>query len=190
MDAAGLGPGARVPEDRDSKVSRSMSWAQTVVNCLKAADIRFLNYLPDAMGEQILRIARQDSAFELLPLAREEEGVGVVCGQALGGVRGALVMPVSGLGNSINALASLAVPYKFSLPMIIAHRGDLGEFNPTQVTMGQTAREILHALRIPYFELTQEAEVQKMTEGALRITYATEGPVALFISTQVAGWKE
>ncbi len=167
-----------------------MPWAEQVVAALKAANIRFINYLPDAMGEQLFRIARKDSAFELLPLAREEEGVGVVCGQALGGKRGALVMPVSGLGNSINALASLAIPYKFPLPMIIGHRGDLGEFNPAQVTMGQSARDILAALRIPYFELTREEEVTKVTEGALRLTYSSEGPVALLISTQVAGWKD
>jgi sulfopyruvate decarboxylase subunit alpha len=167
-----------------------MHWAETVVRCLKDANIRFINYLPDAMGEQIFRIARNDPAFEMLPLAREEEGVGVVCGQALGGARGVLVMPVSGLGNSLNALASLAIPYKFPLPMVIAHRGDLGEFNQTQIVMGQTAPEILDSLRIPWFELKREDEVQKVTEGALRMTYSSEGPVALFISTQVAGWKE
>jgi sulfopyruvate decarboxylase alpha subunit len=167
-----------------------MQWAQDIVAALKAAEVRFINYLPDAMGEQLFRIVRQDPYFELLPLAREEEGVGVVCGQALGGVRGALVMPVSGLGNSINALASLAIPYKFPLPMIIGHRGDLGEFNATQVTMGQSARSIFDALRIPFFELKYAAEVPKLAEGALRLAYSSEGPVALLISTQLAGWKE
>lgn len=167
-----------------------MAWAEHVVAALKGANIRFINYLPDAMGEQIFRIARQDPAFELLPLAREEEGVGVTCGQALGGRRGVLVMPVSGLGNSLNALASLAIPYKFPLPMIIAHRGDLGEFNAAQVTMGQAALEILDAMRIPTFELRREDEVAKVTEGALRIAYASESPVAIMISTHVAGWKE
>jgi sulfopyruvate decarboxylase alpha subunit len=167
-----------------------MTWAQDVVGALKAAEVRFINYLPDAMGEQMFRVAREDSSFELLPMAREEEGVGLVCGQALGGVRGALVMPVSGLGNAVNALASLAIPYKFPLPMIIGHRGDLGEFNPTQVTMGQAALDILDALRIPYFELKNEGEVAKLTEGALRLAYSSEGPVAIMISTQVAGWKE
>src|SRR5262245_51428241 len=168
----------------------TMHWAESVLASLKAAEIRFINYLPDAMGENVLRLARKDPSFELLPLAREEEGVGVVCGQALGGARGVLVMPVSGLGNSLNALASLAIPYKFPLPMLIAHRGDLGEFNQTQVIMGQTAPEILHSLRIPYFELKREEEVQKLTDGALRMTYSSEGPVAILISTQVAGWKE
>jgi sulfopyruvate decarboxylase alpha subunit len=167
-----------------------MPWAEQVVACLKAAQVRFINYLPDAIGEQLFRIVRKDSAFELLPLAREEEGVGVVCGQALGGVRGALVMPVSGLGNSINALASLAIPYKIPLPMIIGHRGDLGEFNQAQVTMGQSARDIFAALRIPYFELRREEEVAVLTEGMLRLAYSSEGPVALLISTQLAGWKE
>jgi len=167
-----------------------MPWAQDVVAALKAAHVRFINYLPDAMGEQIFRIVREDPSFELLPLAREEEGVGVVCGQALGGVRGALVMPVSGLGNAINALASLAIPYKFALPMIIAHRGALGEFNQAQVAMGQAALDILAALRIPCIELKEEKDVPKLTEGALRLCYSSESPVAIMISTQVAGWKE
>jgi len=165
-------------------------WAHDVVGALKAANVRFINYLPDAMGEKLFGIMREDKAFELLPLAREEEGVGLVCGQALGGARGALVMPVSGLGNAINALASLAIPYKFPLPMIIGHRGDLGEFNPTQVTMGQAALDILAALRIPAFELKHEQDVPRIAEGALRLAYSSEGPVAILISALLAGWKD
>lgn len=167
-----------------------MEWPQKIVNVLKQYQVKHINYLPDAMGERLLTLCRDDHDFDLLPLAREEEGVGVVCGQALGGSRGVLLCPTSGIGNAINALASLPIPYRIPVPMIIGFRGDLGEFNSTQVMMGQALRDIFRAMRIPYYELTREDEVEVLTEGFLRVCYSTESPAALLISTQLAGWKE
>lgn len=167
-----------------------MEWPNAIVNVLKQYEVRHVSYLPDAMGERLLRLMRDDSDFDLLPLAREEEGVGVVCGQALAGKRGVLLCPTSGLGNSINALASLPIPYRIPVPMIIGFRGDLGEFNATQVMMGQALPDIFRAMRIPYFVLKHAEEVPTLTEGFLRLCYSTESPAALLISTQLAGWKE
>ena len=167
-----------------------MGWAETIVDCLKQYQIRFINYVPDAIGEKILRLVRTDSAFEILPLSREEEGVGVACGQSLGGKRGILMMPTSGLGNSLNALASLPIPYRIPVPMLIGFRGAMGEFNPTQVQMGQATPAVLKALNIPFFTLERDAEVRVLTEGALKLTYALESPVAILVSTQLVGWKE
>ncbi len=87
-----------------------MPWANEMVEVLKTYNVRFICYVPDAKGEKILEVAREDDFFEILPLAREEEGIGVVCGQAVGGVRGVVLMPTAGFGNSVNALASLAIP--------------------------------------------------------------------------------
>ena len=167
-----------------------MSWSQCVIEQLKAYEIRYLSYVPDAMGEQLLKLARQDDFFDLTPLAREEEGVGVVAGQYLGGQRGAVLMPTSGVGNAINALASLAIPYQIPMPLFIGFRGDLGEFNAAQVPMGQALRPIFDALRIPYVELSRPDEVSVQVGGALKLTYSLEQPVALLISTQLAGWKD
>jgi sulfopyruvate decarboxylase alpha subunit len=166
------------------------SWAEIIVGCFKQYNIRYLNYVPDAIGERILQVVRDDPDFEILPLAREEEGVGVVCGQSIGGARGALLMPTSGLGNSINALASLPIPYRIPVPMVIGYRGALGEFNPTQVQMGQAAPAVLTALNIPHFILDREDEVQMVVDGALKLTYGLDSPVAILVSTQLSGWKK
>ena len=167
-----------------------MFWAECIVEQLKAYRIRYISYVPDAMGEQILKLARQDDFFDILPLAREEEGVGVVTGQYVGGQRGTVLMPTSGVGNAINAIASLAIPYQVPLPIFIGFRGDLGEFNATQVPMGQALRPILESLNIPYFVLTRPDEVAIQIQGALKLTYTLEHPVALLVSTQLAGWKD
>jgi sulfopyruvate decarboxylase alpha subunit len=167
-----------------------MSWPQSIIEQLKASNVRFISYVPDAMGEQILKLARQDAFFDILPLAREEEGIGVVAGQYVGGQRGTVLMPTSGVGNAINALASLAIPYQIPLPLFIGFRGDLGEFNAAQVPMGQALRPILEALHIPYFVLTRPDEISTQVQGALKLTYTLEQPVALLVSTQLAGWKD
>ena len=167
-----------------------MAWADSMVGVFKRYQLQFLNYVPDSKIEKILEAARQLGGFELLPLTREEEGIGVVCGQALGGGRGAMLCPTAGLGNSINALASLAIAYRIPCPIVIGVRGDLGEFNPGQVMMGQATEDILAALRIPSYRITREDETEKITEGALRICYASEGPVAILVTNELAGWKE
>lgn len=167
-----------------------MAWPDKIVKVLKEYDVRFINYVPDAMGEKLLRLVREDQEFDILPLAKEDEGVGVVSGQAICGKRGVLLMPASGFGNTVNALASLPIPYRIPLPMIIGHRGALGEFNAAQVMMGQSLPQILDAMRIPRFSLNREDEVEVITAGFLRMVYASENPAALLISTQLAGWKE
>jgi sulfopyruvate decarboxylase alpha subunit len=165
-------------------------WTHCIIEHLKNYNVRFLSYVPDSIIEQILKLARQDPFFDILPLAREEEGIGVVTGQYVGGQRGAVLLPTSGIGNAINALASLALPYQIPMPMFIGCRGELGEFNPSQVPMGQALRPILDALRIPRFELTHPEEVNVIVDGALKLAFALESPVAILMSTQLAGWKD
>ena len=165
-------------------------WTHSIIAHLKRYNVRFLSYVPDSIIERILKLARADPFFDILPLAREEEGIGVVTGQYVGGQRGAVLLPTSGIGNAINALASLALPYQIPLPMFIGCRGELGEFNPSQVPMGQALRPILDSLRIPRFELTHPEEVDVIIDGALKLAFALESPVAILMSTQLAGWKD
>ena len=70
-------------------------------------------------------------------LHREEEAVGILAGLFLGGQRGAMLVQSSGLGNTLNALGSLAMAYRIPFPMLVSLRGELGEFNPAQLHMGR-----------------------------------------------------
>jgi hypothetical protein len=40
-----------------------MTWPQHIIEQLKAYRIRFLSYVPDAIGEQVLKLARHDDFF-------------------------------------------------------------------------------------------------------------------------------
>ena len=70
-------------------------------------------------------------------IADQEEGIGLLAGAWLGGERGALLMQSSGVGNCINAIASIARACEFPLVLLITMRGEQGEGNPWQVPMGR-----------------------------------------------------
>ena len=72
-----------------------MDWPQKITGMLKKYKVDFINYVPDAIGEKLLRLMRDDKDFHLVPLTREEEGVGIAAGQAISGGRPLLLMPTS-----------------------------------------------------------------------------------------------
>jgi len=100
------------------------------------------------------------------------------------------MMQVSGLGNSVNGLASLAIPYQIPFLMLISQRGELGEFNAAQIAMGRAARPVLDALDIQHFTLRRVDGVATLTDGAIKTACTAQRPVALFLSTEMVGWKK
>src|SRR5262245_29211237 len=87
------------------------TWWEVVVAALKAHQVRLIAHVPDQVLAPLVRAFEADPFFEVVPLTREEEGVGILSGGYLGGMRGALLLQSSGLGNSINALAGLSLAY-------------------------------------------------------------------------------
>jgi sulfopyruvate decarboxylase alpha subunit len=167
-----------------------MTWTDIVFERLKANRLEVVCHVPDSVLAPLIARAEADPLFIVVPLTREEEGVGVLTGASLGGRRGLLMMQVSGLGNSVNGLASLAIPYQIPFLMLISQRGELGEFNPAQIAMGRAARPLLDALDIQHFTLRRVDEVATLMDGAIKTAYTAQRPVALFISTEMVGWKD
>ena len=80
---------------------------------------------------------------------REEEAFGIAAGLYLGGKRPTVMLQSSGLGNSLNALTSLLIPYRIPVLIVVSMRGDAGEWNAAQVPMGRAVRSILRRDRHP-----------------------------------------
>ena len=156
----------------------------------RAEDIHNLVYLPDTVMGRLLALAESDPFFRLTGVHREEEAVGIVTGMYLGGQRGAMLIQNTGLGNSLNALGSLALAYRIPFPLVISLRGELGEFNPGQLHMGRAVTGCLDALGIQHFTLRYEHEVEVVLEGALKTCYTAQEPLAILISAQLTGWKD
>src|SRR5882672_7959492 len=126
-------------------------WASGVCTGLHAAGSRHVVYVPDNPLSHVLRILREEFPEVRTILAtREEEAFGIAAGLYLGGARPTVMLQSSGLGNSLNALTSLLVPYRIPMLIIISMRGDDGEWNDAQAPMGRAVRPICDAIGLPH----------------------------------------
>ena len=166
-----------------------MSWPETIVQSLKENKVGFITYVPDAVTWRILCKLEDDPAFRVVPATREEEAVGIVAGAYAAGKRGAVFMQSSGLGNCINALGSLCIPWRIPFPIFISMRGESGEFNPAQIPMGKAVRPIMDSLGLQHFTLTKETETMMVISHTLNTCYANRLPVGLLLSTTLTGGK-
>ena len=126
-------------------------WAAGVCAGLHAAGSRHVVYVPDNPLSHVLRVLREDYPDVRTTIAtREEEAFGIAAGLYLGGMRPTVMLQSSGLGNSINALTSLLVPYQIPALILISMRGDAGEWNAAQVPMGRAVPPICEAIGLPH----------------------------------------
>lgn len=167
-----------------------MEWPRKIVALLKANDICSILFVPDTVIGRILKAAEEDPYFHFTTLAREEEGIGIMTGEYFGGRYGVLMMQGAGLGNCVNALASLAIPYQIPFLMLISQRGELGEFNACHVVMGKALRRILEALGIQHYTVHREDELETILGGAIKTAYTSEQPVAVILTAALVGWKD
>ena len=164
-------------------------WWETAYARFKANDIRLVVHVPDAALVGLIRACDADPDIDVLQLTREEEGVGILSGAYLGGVRGALLMQSSGLGNCINALGGLPMAYRIPFLILITPRGRLSEFNPSQVPAGRAVPKILDALGIETATMERSDEVATIVDQAIYSAFSTGQPVALIASTLLTGGK-
>lgn len=166
------------------------AWARTLLEVFRAEGIRNLVFLPDTVMGRLLALAETDPFFRLTAVHREEEAVGILTGLFLGGERGAMLIQSTGLGNSLNALGSLAIPYDIPFPLVVSLRGELGEFNPAHLAMGRAVPGCLDALGIQHITLRTPDEVEVVATGALKTCFTAEQPFGILISAQLGGWKD
>jgi sulfopyruvate decarboxylase subunit alpha len=137
----------------------------------------------------LLALAEEDSYFQMVAVHREEEAVGILAGLYLGGQRGAMLIQSSGLGNSLNALGSLALAYRIPFPLFVSMRGELGEFNPAHLHMGRAVPGCLTAVGMQHIMLRTEAEVSRVLAGAFKTCFTAQEPFGILLSAQLTGWK-
>jgi sulfopyruvate decarboxylase subunit alpha len=136
---------------------------------LHAAGSRHVVYVPDNPLSHVLRVLRETYPDVTATIAtREEEAFGIAAGLYLGGKRPTVMLQSSGLGNSINGLTSLFVPYQIPALIVISMRGDedATEWNPAQIPMGRAVAPILDAIQIPHETLASPGAAASVIERA------------------------
>lgn len=167
----------------------SGGWREAIVAALKQNDIKLVCHVADTVLAPIIRMLEADSDVHVVTLTREEEGVGLLTGAYMGGIRGALMLQASGFGNILNSLGSLAIPYQIPFPIIMSARGGFLEHNVVQVAWGKSAPAAAELLGMQAFAMTHPEDVPFIATQAMRHAYVSRRPTLLTIETQLSGGK-
>lgn len=157
-------------------------WARAVCSGLAATGCCEVVYVPDNPLSHVLRALHDDHPDVRTTVAtREEEAFGIAAGLYLGGARPVVMLQSSGLGNSINALGSLLLPFEIPVLMLISMRGEDDEWNAAQEPMGRAVRPILDALRIPHAVVDRADSVAEIVRRAGEQAFAAKRPAACLL---------
>ena len=144
------------------------TWQAELARALAEGGVEAAAWVPD---KRLAPIAEALAALSLpvRTLTREEECVGWAAGYRAAGGTPLVLMQCSGLGNSLNAIGSLVVPYGLGFPLILSMRGTLGERNPAQMALGRAAVPMLELLGVQAFRLRRPEDVGMLARGALGV---------------------
>jgi len=158
-----------------------MDSSEAVFNGLKNAGIDFVASLPCVNLDKLMQLVDCDPEIKHIPVTREEEGFGICAGAFLAGKRPAILMQNSGLGNSVNVLASLYKLYQIPILMIMSHRGTEGEFMSAQIPMGKATPGVLDALKIAYINPKTPEDALKLIPEAWILAEAGAAPLGILL---------
>lgn len=168
---------------------RDIAWPDEIYGVLKDSGVTQVCYVPDAGHKILIERSIADNRMTTVRLTTEEEGVAMLAGSWLGGARGVLLMQSSGVGNCINMLGTIQ-ELRVPLLMLVTMRGEWGEFNPWQITMGQGSQAALEAAGVIVHRVDDAARVEETVQAASRLAFSSYRAVAVLIGQRVIGFKQ
>ncbi len=164
------------------------TWPEAIFRALGDLGARLIAYVPDAGHAELIAACEAEPTMTAVPLTTEEEGVALLAGGWLGGLRGALLMQSSGVGNCVNML-SLTRTCRLPLLMLVTMRGQWGEANPWQVPMGRIVADVLTAAEVAVHDLDDPAAAGETVRAAGRLAFSGDLAAAVLISQRMIGAK-
>jgi sulfopyruvate decarboxylase subunit alpha len=162
------------------------AWAVGVSTGVHAAGSRDVVYVPDNPLSHVLRVFEQQFRDVRLYLAtREEEAFGIAAGLYLGGRRPTVMLQSSGLGNSLNAVTSLLMPYQIPVLMVVSMRGDSGDWNAAQMPMGRAVRGIFESIGVPHTTVESANQACETIRCAGKTAFGTRTSLACLLPRKV-----
>jgi len=155
------------------------SKAPEFVAALKGAGFDFFCGVPCSLLKGLVSLLDEDEGAHYISATREDSALGMAAGAFLGGRRPLVLMQNSGLGVSVNALASLHTLYEIPALLVISWRGQGGNDAPEHLLMGEIMLPLLDLLGIPYRVLTASEPMDQQVAWAREALTATNKPVAL-----------
>jgi sulfopyruvate decarboxylase beta subunit len=140
--------------------------SKEIIKTLQEASVNFFAILPCEKVKRLYNMVTKN--FRHVSLSREEEGVGICAGAYLAGVKPAMLIQSSGIGNMINALCSLTKTYELPILILASWRGVHQEQIPAQAPLGKRLLKILSAMGISYSIIKDRKDIPNIRETAVK----------------------
>jgi phosphonopyruvate decarboxylase len=154
-----------------------MSGGERLVAALREREYAFFTGVPCSLLKTA--IAALEGASDYVPAVREDAAVGMAAGAAMGGRKAAVLMQNSGLGVSLNALASLSVMYELPALLVVSWRGH-GPDAPEHLLTGRITPKVLELLGTPAVVL-EPATIAEQVREADDLAGRLRRPAALLV---------
>jgi sulfopyruvate decarboxylase alpha subunit len=132
--------------------------------------------------------ARLEERVGVRYMHREDNAIAFAAGVALAGGSGLVLMQNSGLGQSINVIASLVTPFRVPVALVVSLRGTDADHTEENLGMGRATDTVLSALGLPYRRLDPSCAIESvawLNDMARR----SQRPAALLVPPGSFGWK-
>jgi phosphonopyruvate decarboxylase len=153
-------------------------------DALERQGFQFFAGVPCSLIEDLIATLESHPRLPYVATPREDVAVGMAAGAWFGGKRPAVLMQNSGLGTSLNALASLALMYGLPALLVVTWRGHGGKDAPEHVLMGEISPRLLELLGIPHRVLKADS-LEADLAWAVSVMDRAMQPVALLVPPKV-----
>jgi len=155
-------------------------YARAFLDALERAGFDFFAGVPCSLLTGLIALLDAEERYGYLSAVREDTAIGAAAGAYLGGGKPVVFMQNSGLGVSINALASLSLLYELPVLLVISWRGEGGQDAPEHRLMGQVTDRLLDTIGIRH-DLLDPARLDEQVAAAAARLDQTRRPVALIV---------
>ena len=144
----------------------------------------FFTGVPCSLIEDLIAVLERGTRAPYVAAVREDAAVGVAAGAWFGGRRPVVLMQNSGLGTSLNALASLSLMYGLPVLLVVTWRGFGGKDAPEHILTGEISPTLLELLGVPYRVLAADSLDADLAWAATEMD-ARRSPVALLVPPKI-----
>jgi len=139
----------------------------------------FFTGVPCSLIEDLIAVL-EGGRQPYVAAVREDSAIGIAAGAWLGSRRPVVLMQNSGLGTSLNALASLSLMYGFPALLLVTWRGFGGKDAPEHILMGEISPSLLQLLGIPHRTLAADSLERDLAWARAEMESRMQ-PVALLV---------
>ena len=155
---------------------------ELLFSALLSAGIKGIAGVPCSILNHLILEAEASDDVDYVAASVEGEAVSAAAGMWLGGGLGAALMQNSGLGNAVNPLASLSIPYEIPVLMIVSWRGEPGKKDAVHhYPMGEATPGLLELLGVPTTIIREDTDLEAVVREAVEFMKKERKPAALIV---------